>query len=208
MSSAFLFLALLWPVLTQEPGLTAFGFCREIPGPAEVSECVRLDAGGQGTFTVHEDGEEFTDPLELSEPAMSRLLGYVADTGYLEDADEYESRRNVADTGRKTLTVEGAWGRREAVFTYSDRGEVISLLTFLDRLIAQEHLRLDLDSALSFDRLNLPALLERVDTERRQNRLVDPARLLDVLERIASDSRVLNLARTSARELIGKIRDD
>lgn len=208
MSIAFLFMALVFPASLQDAGFIEFGFCREIPGPGEVSECVSLDAGGRGAFTVYEDGEEFADPLELSVAAMARLLGHLADTGYLEEAAEYQSGRPVANTGRKTLTVEGAWGRREAVFNYSDRGEVISLLTFLDRLIAQEHLRMDLDSALSFDRLNLPALLERVDSERRQSRLVDPARLLEVLERIASDSRVLNLARTNARELIGKIRED
>lgn len=208
MSAAFLFLALLLPALLQDAGFIEFGFCRELPGPGEVSECVSLDPGGRGAFTVREDGEEFTDPLELSAAAMTRLRRQLEDTGYLADATEYESGRPVANTGRKTLTVEGAWGRREAVFNYSDRGEVISLLTFLDRLIAQEHLRMDLDSALSFDRLNLPALLERVDAERRQDRLVDPARLIDVLERIASDSRVLNLARTDARDLIEKIRED
>jgi hypothetical protein len=208
MNAAFPLLALLFAASPQDPGFTQFGFCRDIPGAGEVSECLSLDAGGHGTFTIHEDRGEFTDPLELSRPAMARLARHLADTSYLEDASGYESGRRVANTGRKILTLEGPWGRREAAFTYSDRNEVISLLTFLDRLIAQEHLRMELESALSFDRLNLPALLEGLDTDRRQDRLVDPARFLDVLGRIASDSRVLNLARTSARELIGKIGED
>jgi hypothetical protein len=199
----------LFSLSAQDANFSEFAFCREIPGRGEVSECVRVDAEGRGSFTLREDGEEFVDPLELAEPAMAELAGLLEETGYLRDASEYESQSDrVADTGQKTLTVEGTWGRREAVFNYSSRNEIISLMSYLDRLISQEHLRLDLDAALTFDRLGLPALLERVDAELRLGRLVDPTRLVEVLDRIASDSRVLNIARTDAGDLIEKIRED
>lgn len=197
LSLAFLFL--------QQGSFTEFSFCREGMREDDPVYCIRLDAEGAGAFITRERGRSYEEPMQLSARANKQLVELLEKTEYLKDGSEYESGRDVAVLGRKILAVEGEWGRREAAFNYTARREVNTLQTFLDRLIAQEQLIVDLDSALQFDRLGLASLLERTREELRRNRVPDPAGLLEVLGRIAEDQRVLNLARTSAREIIEDI---
>lgn len=205
MSALALAFAILLP---GQATFTEFSFCREGPRQGDPVECILLDGAGEGSFVVRYDDDEDSEPLVLSETARTRLQDLLGETDYLREGSEYESGRSVANLGRKTMAIEGSWGRREAAFNYSARGEVNQLLTFLDRLIAQENLIVGLDFSLEFDRLSLATTLERVQDELRQDRFPDPVRLLEVLRRIESDARVLNLARSHARRLIEDIEGD
>jgi hypothetical protein len=122
----------------------------------------------------------------------------LRDTDYLAEGDRYESSRRVANLGLKTLVAEGSWGRREAAFNYSEMAEATDLATFFERVIGQEMLRFELEIAIGFDRLGIPNLLDRVAGELRGNRIVDPGRLIPMMERIASQSGVVNYAREMA----------
>jgi hypothetical protein len=201
-------LFLLNAFFLPQAGFAEFSYCREGPRPGEPVHCLRLDEAGEGAFTIESARNDVeTVALSLSPDAAGRLRELLEATAYLRDGDRYESGRSVANLGRKDLTVEGDWGRREAAFNYSVLAEVNALLTYLDRLVGSELLRLDLESALEFDRLALPAVLERIESDLRLRRLPDPGRLLGMLERIASDPRVVNYAREAAAELAEDIVD-
>ena len=120
MNSVLLSLALL--TLLQD-SFTEFSFCREGPREGDPVHCLRLNDAGEGAFTIRSEGRETVEPLQLSESAAGRFREWLAGTDYLENGSEYESRRNVANLGRKSLVVEGGWGRREAAF--KDRKSVV-----------------------------------------------------------------------------------
>jgi hypothetical protein len=205
-SLASVFLFLPQESAVAERTFSEFSFCRQGPRVDDPMHCIRLNEQGQGAFTLVRSGvEQVEEPLELSGKATGGFLGLLEATGHLREAHQYESGRRVANLGRKTLALEGEWGRREGIFNYSDYAEVNNLVAFLDRLIAQETLLLELDFAAAFNRLVLPTILEGIREELRANRIPDPPRLLGALRRIGLDSRVVNYARAAAQELIEDI---
>lgn len=192
-------LSLLAP---QTDGFDRFSFCRENPLLEYSLQCFDLDVEGKGVFSFTPQGAETVKvPFEFSVNGVGRFLELLRETDYLVEGDRYESGRRVANMGIKTMVAEGSWGRREAVFNYSTMDEAADLSTFFERLIVQEMLLFDMDIALQFDRLGVPERLELIEREIRSDRLPDPGRVIPMLERVASDNRLVNFARTNATRL-------
>lgn len=207
MNRALLFLTL---VVFPQTEFAEFSYCREGPREGDPVHCLYLNDEGAGQFEIRPGAtdENTGDMLELSPRALNEFLGLLEGTDYLSDGDEYESSRSVANLGRKTMSLEGAWGRRDASFNYSSRSEVNRLVTFLDRLVTQQLVVLDLDFALQYDRLVLPTVLERIEEGLRGNRYADPLGLVPHLSRVTGDTRVVNYARATAERLIEDIDDE
>jgi hypothetical protein len=186
---------------------TKFTYCHESPsGPFEML-CIDLDSAAVGLARFkRRDDEEIRVALALSPGGKTQFLNVLAGTKYLEKAASYESKRKVADLGKKYLTLEMASGRREAVFNYSEMKDVNALVTFFEGLIVQEALVIDLAWAMQFDRLGIPERLDQLENILKQGRIVDPKSMLDVLSMVERDEQIVNYARVHARDLAGKIR--
>src|SRR4051812_26813269 len=88
---------------------SSFTYCKENSrGPFE-SQCVQLDSQGKGdvTFKRREAGP-INVRIELSPAARDRFITTLSATNYLVGSESYESRRKVADLGRKHLILETA----------------------------------------------------------------------------------------------------
>jgi hypothetical protein len=186
--------------------LTRFSFCRASVAPRDELHCMELSASGEGLYRLESERQRpLEQPFQLSAPATEAFLELLEATDYLRDGEAYESDREVAALGVKTLVAEGVWGRREAVFNFTSRSEVTALVTFLDRLIAQELLILDIETAQRFDPLSMPETLERLERDLSMNRLVDLPRMRPILEGIIEDQRLLVLVRNHATELLEEV---
>jgi hypothetical protein len=186
---------------------TKFTYCHESPnGPFEML-CIDFDSAavGEARFKRRDD-DDIRTPITLSAGGKSQFLSVLAGTRYLEKASTYESKKKVADLGKKYLTLEMPSGRREAVFNYSELKEVNALVTFFEGLIVQEALVIDLAWALQFDRLGVPERLDKLETILKQGRIVDPKSMLEVLSAVEREEQVVNYARIHARDLSEKIR--
>ena len=181
---------------------TSFSFCRDgLGGTAEV-QCVEVDPSGKGVFMLTYAAADKVDvELQLSVSGTGKFIDLLAETDYLADADSYDSGREGLSLGLKTLTLEGPAGTREAVFYLATAREAIELVTFFDRLITQEMLLLDIETALQFDRLGIPKRLDQIERDLARDRLADARRLIPMLERLAADTRIVNYARTTANRL-------
>jgi len=207
MNSLFLTFLLILP-LPQGDGFTRFSFCRESPAGQYAIQCFELDSEGKGIFKFSPvDADIIEVPFEFSPEAAETFNRLLEDTDYLEDGDRYESGRQVADLGTKTLVVDGPWGQREAVFNYTTIDEASDLSMFFERLITQEMFLFDVGIALEFDRLGIPDRLEWLEREIRSGRLPDTGRVVALLERIEQNRRLVNFARTTATRLKEEIED-
>ena len=189
-------------LLSPQDTFTQFTYCRENSRGTYESQCVRLDPVGSGEIQFkRRTASEVRLALTLSPAAKERFIAVLAGTNFLSGAEGYESKRKVADLGRKRLTLEMPSGRREAEFNYSDLKEVNALVTFFEAMLNQETTVFDIDMARQLDRLSIPKRLDELERELKANRLADPPRLIPVLERIETDQRVVNYAREHARKL-------
>jgi hypothetical protein len=195
-------LLVLVSIVLAPPDFTQFTYCRANPTSAIESLCIQLNPEGAGqTRFKRLEGEELRYPLTLSPGGVHRFLDVLAGTKNLADAKSYESRKKVADLGKKHLILETASGRREAEFNYSDKKEVTALVTFFEGLVTQEVLALDIQWAMQYDRLGVPERLDQIELMLKQSRLVDPKALMDVLDAVDQDDHIVDYARTHAREL-------
>jgi hypothetical protein len=179
-----------------------FTFCRENSrGPFEL-QCVQLDGEAKGEVKFKRRGADtISSQIQLSPAARDRFGAVLGATGNLSGAEQYESGRKVADLGKKRLTLVTPEGTKEAVYNYSDRKDVMELTAFFEALLNQEAIGFDLDNAIQFERLSVPKRLDQIENELKANRIADPERLITLLEKIESDQRVMNYARTQAARI-------
>ena len=195
------FLTLLFLVLAGND-FSNFTYCHEnTRGPFEL-QCVRLDPNAKGEVTFkRRDDETVKLGVQLSASARDRFITVLAAINYLESGETYESRRKVADLGRKRLTLETPEGTREATYNFSDLKPVMDLTAFFEALINQQTIIFDLENATQFERLSVPKRLDQIETELKSNRIGDPEGLIPLLEKIEADQRLVNYARVQAGKL-------
>ncbi|HZI50180.1 MAG TPA: hypothetical protein VFE29_00025 [Terriglobia bacterium] len=202
---SLIFLIIL-PFLQGAGPFNRFLYCREFPAGVYEKQCVDLKPDGTGESRFKRRGSnEVAAALTLSSPGREKFLSVIAATRNLEDRQKYESRRRVANLGRKHLTLELPTEKREAEFNYSDLKEVLALTAFFDGLINQLALTQDLESAVRYERLSVPERLEQLEGEIKAGRIGDPQGLIPVLEKIVQDERVLTYARQHAQQLQSQI---
>lgn len=205
MSFASLLLSVLFVTLPQA-SFTRFTYCREMARGVYEKQCVTLAPDGTGQSQMKRRGSNQVDsPLKLSPGGREKLLATIASTNYLENAKDFESKRKVADLGRKRLTLEMPSGTREADFNYSDLKEVNALAVFFDGLLNQQAFVFDLENAVRYERLSVPERLDQLDKEIASGRIGDPAALAPLLERIVQDDRIMNYARENAQRMRGRV---
>jgi len=200
-------IAMLILMLTPtQQNFTKFTYCRESANGQFEMLCIALDPSGEGEARFkRRDDDDVMTAIMLSSAGKNQFLTALSGTKYLEKASTYESKRKVADLGKKHLTLEMPSGRREAEFNYSDLKEVNALVTFFEGLITQEAIAIDLAWALQFDRLGIPDRLDQLENVIKQGRIADPKSMVDVLGLIDRDEHIVNYARIHARELSEKI---
>jgi hypothetical protein len=204
MTSIFLTLML---AATAQQDFTQFTYCRDASSASNFETlCVQLDPNGVGEARFkRRDDDDIRLRIELSPGGKTQFLNVLAGTKYLANSANYESKRKVADLGRKHLTLMSSAGQREATFNYSEIKEVSALVTFFEGLITQETLVIDLQWAAQFDRLGIPERLDQLEKYLSGGRISDPKSLTSALDIIVGDDRILNYARTHARDLKEKI---
>ena len=194
-----LFLMLL---LAPQENFSRFSYCHDSSRGVFETQCVHLDPSGAGEVRFKRRGaDEVQSALTLSAPGRERFVSVLAGTNFLAEAKSYESKRKVADLGRKRLTLEMASGKREAEFNFSELKEVTALVTFFDSMLSQQTFVFDLETAMQYDRLSVPKRLDDLDRELKAGRIADPPALVPILEKIDGDARIVNYARTHARKL-------
>jgi len=195
---SFLLLAFLPPQQT----FNRFVYCREFPSGVFEKQCLDLKPDGTGQSRFKRRGsEEASSLLNLSSNGREKFLSVVAATRNLADREKYESKRKVANLGRKHITLEMGSETREAEFNYSDLKEVNTLTTFFDGLINQQVLISDLEMALQYERLSIPERLDQLEGEIKSGRIADPQSLIPVLDKIVQNERVVDYARNHAQQL-------
>lgn len=166
--------------------------------------------------TVEEDGEatyqggsaEHPDAPErfrLSPATTSRLLGLTAELSYFQGV-QLESGQRVANMGQKTFLYEKGETRTEASYNHTRNATANELQQWFERIARGRYLAQQLEHGLVFDRLGLLESLRLFEREYNAGQLVDPEQFIGLLERIASDARLMELARTRAQGLLRRVR--
>jgi hypothetical protein len=140
---------------------------------------------------------EFT----FSSNGSAKVFALAAQARYFEGDFEYK-KHHVANTGRKTLTYADMVRHFQTTYNWSENTAIDELTRYFQGVASTiEHGR-KLEFLHRYDKLGLEAHLKGMEEEAQSGYLAELTIIAPVLESIAGDSSVLNIARQRARRLL------
>lgn len=146
---------------------------------------------------------EFT----FSSSGSAKAFSLAAQAKYFDGDFEYR-KHQVASTGRKTLTYADMVRHFQTTYNWSENSAIDELTRYFQGVSSTiEHGR-KLEFLHRYDKLGLEAHLKGMEEEAQSRYLAELAIIAPVLESIAGDSSVMNIARQRARRLLDRAQSE
>jgi hypothetical protein len=163
-------------------------------GPAHYQSTGRLSADS-------DDTDSFDFDFTLSAEMRRKMFELAGKSGYFQqDLDSH--RKNMAFTGKKTLTYRDASRTGESTYNYSTNAAAQELTALFQNLSATLEFGHRLDYYRRYQKLALDEELKRMQQMAQTNMLVEIAAVHPILEQIVADPSVVNIARARAQRLL------
>ena len=185
------------------PSVPTVVFSKEFPGSVPPYYSVTVRESGEAVYRAEPNDEapiEFRLPVEVADEifSLARKLGPL-------QGATLESKRRVANLGRKTVEFRSGADRSTASFNHTEVPEALALVGLFERISETQQHMLRLQYLIQFDRLGIVKALLQLESDLDKGRLIAPARLVPILERIVRDRAVVQLAKGRATQILGKI---
>lgn len=168
---------------------------------------MRLDGSGTGSLVFVRKG--LARPVErkvrVGEGTMAEVWASLERLDFTRSGEAYESKGLHTNLGTITIAVARDGAAREVSFHYTTNREMVSVAATLRGIANREIHAFDLETALRFQPLETPALLEALKKDVAARRIADAAALVPLLRQIADDEALPLIARNRASELAEKI---
>jgi hypothetical protein len=144
---------------------------------------------------------DYTLEFTLSSPGAAKVFALATQAKYFDGDFDYK-KHGVADTGAKTLTYADLKRHFQTTYNWSENAAIDQLTSYFQGISSTiEHGR-KLQFLHRYDKLGLEAHLKGMEDEAQSHYLAELQIIAPVLESIASDSSVMNIARQRARRLL------
>lgn len=167
---------------------------------------IKVSEDGPATYDIRQSTDDpEPQPFEISAPVRAKLFALAVEMHNFDGAD-LDVHRKVADLGQKTFRYEKGAEVHQAQYNYTTNHSASQLQAIFEGLAQQlEDLEL-LQHRLKYDHLGVNDAITQFELHLNQRILPEPERLLPVLDAIAADAQLVELARTRARALAERIR--
>jgi len=144
-------------------------------------------------------------PLDIRPALRAKIFALAAALNNFDGVDLNVHRR-LANLGQKTFRYERDGVVHETTFNYTMDSNASQLLEIFEGFTRQQVDLLSIEHSMKYDRLGINDALMQFEDDLNERTLPQPDALLPALDKIAADSRFLNLARERARSLAERIR--
>jgi len=167
---------------------------------------IKVWRNGTGQCDIRQlDDDAEPQPFELNPALAEKLFAMAATLKNFEGLD-LDVKRRLANLGAKTFRLEDGSRASEVTYNYTLNPTAQQLQVIFEGLgRQQEHLGI-LQHRLRFDRLGVNDALLKFEVDLNKKAIPEPERLLPVLEQIAADARVVEIARQRARAITERIK--
>ena len=201
-----------WP---QSPTPAATGgssalvsFTLDFPESQPEHYSIRVPSDGlahyQSTGRVSADSDatdSFDFDFPLSAELRHKIFALADKAGYFQkDLDSHH--KNLAFTGKKTLTYKDASRAGESTYNFSSNPATQELTGLFQNLSATLEFGHRIDYDRRYQKLALDAELKRMQEMAQTNMLVEVSAIHPILEQIVADQSVVNVARARAQRLL------
>lgn len=196
----------IWPLVLQAAGGAKVTYRRVFKGSNPEFIEIKLTEEGNATYDIRQlsDGAD-PQSFEVGPAVKTKIFELTAALHNFNEVD-LDVHRRIADLGEKTFRYEKGGELHETHFNYTLNHAASQLALVFEGLAQQQQDLLMLEQKLKYDRLGVNDALRQFENDLGQRTLPEPERLLPVLDRIAADSRLIEVARQRARALAERIR--
>lgn len=168
---------------------------------------IEHDDKGKGTirFERRSDTEQITDPIQVSPAALERIRARFDALKFLDSAENYQGERNYPSQGKTKLTLKQGGRERTAEFNYSQNSEAQGLADEYRRVSEQALFVFDVSVALENQPLEMPKLINRLESLIDRKYLSDAQQLLPLIRELTEDERVPLVGRNQAARILKKL---
>jgi hypothetical protein len=162
---------------------------------------------GKCTFDIRQLAEDpKATEFEVGQPIREKVFSLAKELNNFRNLD-LDTHRKIANLGAKTFRYEKDGVVNEVTYNYTVNTPASQLQQIFEGLsYQQDHLQ-TLQRTLKYDRLGLYDALGYLDNDLENGVIPEPEHLLPVLEQIANDTHVIEIARSRARAITARIRN-
>jgi uncharacterized protein (UPF0147 family) len=201
--------AIAAPTANGENKVGAVKYTYEFSQPDFVVKHIVLehDANGRGTVTFVRMNEDtpVVEPLELSAAALERIRSSWQALQFLESNTDYQASKQFAHLGTMRIGMQQGDRKRVAEFNWTNNADASTLVDEYRKAADQAILIFDISIARENQPLNMPKLMEAMESLLKRKGLSEPRQLLKLLQDISTDEHVPLIARNHALRIIKKI---
>lgn len=167
---------------------------------------IRIGEDGSASYDIRQLSESpDPQPFQVGQAVQAKVFELAGELHNFQGLD-LDVHRRIADLGEKTLRYEKSGEAHEAHYNYTLNRSATQLALIFEGLFEQQRDLTLLEQRLKYDRLGVNDALHQFEDDLGQHTIPEPERILPVLDRIAEDSRIVDVARHLARALAERIR--
>lgn len=195
------------PAKTVDPNATAYAYEFSQPDFFVYFVHIEHDEKGKGTirFERRSDTEQITDPIQLSPAALERIRAHFNALKFLDSSENYQGEKTYPSQGKTKLTLRESGRERTAEFNYSQNAEAQGLAEEYRRVSEQALFVFDVSVALENQPLEMPKLINRLESLIERKYLSDTQQLIPLIRELSEDERVPLVGRNQAARLLKKL---
>ncbi len=168
--------------------------------PGSVPAYAKITITKAGALTYQEEpNEPEPDKVQLDPETTTAIFDLAAKLDFFKT--KLESGLKVAKTGDKTYRWEDGSTTNEVKYNFSTDVTARDLQLWFEHITESQRILADLERTYKYDRLGVNEIVLRLDTAWQQKRVVAPAQFTTILDRIAKNESLLNMARERAADL-------
>ena len=188
--------------------LAAVTFTLDFPGSQPGHYSVQVQSDGKARYESSgrpspgsDDSDTFDYEFTISPATREKIFALSTKAGYFQkNLDSH--RKNMAFTGKKTLSYKDAQRNGESTYNYSPDVAVQELTNLFQGLSATLELGHRLEYSLRYQKLALAEDLKRTEESARLSPPVEIQAIAPILQQIIADSSVMNVTRARAQRLL------
>jgi hypothetical protein len=201
----FLLIAMPCRAAAEQPApasLPTVTFTKEFPGSNPDYYSIALRQDGSAFYRTAPD--EKPTAFQVSENSAAEVFALAEKLHHFHET-VLESKRKVANMGKKTFLYENGQDRGEVSYNHTEDADALALADLFERLANTEQHRDRIEYLRRFDRLGMVKELLQLEIDLDQGRLLEPGLLLPLLEKVQTDQELVNVAHERAAGIIAKL---
>jgi|SRR5947209_8293169 len=198
----------VYAVAEQQAGTATVGFTLDFPGANPGHYEIIVGNDGTGTYKSNGQLDQQSDPAEqapleftLSDNVRARIFELSRQAKYFSGKLD-SGRKDIANTGVKTLTYKDGKHNTNATYNYSPVTPVREITSIFEGLSITLEFGRRLAYFRKYEKLALEEDLKRMEELQRDKSLGDLQAIAPLLNDIANDKTVMNVARARALRLL------